>query len=220
MAQDPGDLRRELQSTYDFGPDYPYPGLLGQISAEINRAVHPRRGAGRLLAGVAGVALAVLVVGVVGGLPGPAQRASRAPNASPSFPANLPPGVCAPTVEQLSDSDATRIEAKLVTVNTLSKSDPDFPIGWKSPPRSGYFWVVAELGSFYIEPIGVPQDPVSTPDSPKPFHFMLTYIQATIDPSDPETIAHPCRGIGLMANGGPWPAWFDQMQAIADVQIR
>jgi hypothetical protein len=210
MTDDHADLRRALQSAYDFGSDYPHPRLLAAISAEIGKG-QERRTPGWLFGGAAAAVLAVVIVTAFLLIPHSGQPAQRAAAPSPSFPSNLPPGVCAPTVEQLKDPGATRIEAKLVTRETLSKSDPNFSSGFR--PAVKYFWVVAELGVLNIEPIGPPPN-----FTPKPFHFVLSYILATSDPSDPGT--SPCTGVGITASGGPWPAWFDEMEGLADVKIK
>ena len=138
-----------------------------------------------------------------------------APSSGP-IATNLPDGVCAPTYQQFSDPKATRIEAKLVTIATLSTSDPNFPPGWKSPPRSAYFWVVAEVGTFIVKP----HVPTNANPTPSTFHTALSYIQANTDPSDPETLVNPCRSIGGSLTDGPWPAWFDDMSALADIKVR
>jgi hypothetical protein len=212
MTSDHADLRRALQSAYDFGSDYPHPRLLAAISAEIGKG-QERRTPGWLFGATAAAVLAVLIVTVFLLIPRSGQPAQRAATPSPSFPSNLPPGVCAPTVEQLKDPGATRIEAKLVTRETLSKSDPNFSSGFRTAVK--YFWVVAKLGVFNIEPIGPPPGSHFTPT---PFHFVLSYILATSDPSDQGM--HPCSAVGITANGGPWPTWFDQMKALADVKIK
>jgi hypothetical protein len=101
----------------------------------------------------------------------------------------------------------------LVTRDTLMKSDPDFPPTWHT--GATYFWVVADVGTFTVDG---PLPPGETPPTP---HNALSYLQATADPTDPESVANPCRGIGVTGGGGSaWPAWFDQMIAIVDVKIR
>lgn len=142
---------------------------------------------------------------------------TRQPSPTPTGPiaSNLPTGVCAPTYQDLRNPEATKIEAKLVTIDTLSASDPDFPPGWKSPPRSTYFWVVAELGAFTVRPHSI-----TGYASPRTFELALGYIQATSDPSDPETLVHPCRSIGGSMSNASWPSWFDEMSALIDVKIR
>lgn len=159
-------------------------------------------------------AVACLAVACGGHEVTPTGHASPTPTGP--IASNLPSTVCAPTYEQLRNPEATRIEAKLVTFATASSSDPNFPPAWESPPRSAYFWVVAESGTFVAPPhdLGMNTEPVI-------FHFSLGYVQAVSDSSDPETISHPCRGIGGSLNrDGPWPAWFDQMPALADVKIQ
>ena len=163
---------------------------------------------------IAAVGLVVLLALACG------QRAvSPGANASPTatgpIASNLPAGVCAPAYEQLRNPSAIRIEAKLVTFDTLSTTDPTFPPGWKTPPRSAYFWVVAELGTFTVQPHSIAGN-----SSPETFSLSIAYIQATSDPADPETLAHPCRSIGGSASNASWPAWFDGMGAIEDVKIR
>jgi hypothetical protein len=133
--------------------------------------------------------------------------------------ANLPDGVCAPTYEQLSDANATRIEAKLVTRETLLKNDPTEQPGSGWQPATKYFWMIAEVGSFPAFPEG--NFPLLKPFTPKPFGYVLDYLQANVDPSDPESVARPCRAIGFQAGPGlAWPSWYDQMTALADVTIR
>lgn len=147
--------------------------------------------------------------------------AQRSPPPSGPIASNLPQGVCAPTYEQLLDPNATRIEAKLVTIATLSAGDPQFPPAWKSPPRSAFFWVVAGAEVFSLDaPNGLHGLGPTAPGTPKPFHFYLAYLQANVDPADPESVAHPCRAIGGELNNGPWPAWFDKMTAMAEARIR
>jgi hypothetical protein len=235
MTGDHADLQRALRSAYDFGSDYPHPRLHAAISAEIGTG-EARRGAGWLFAGAAAAALGVLLVGVFLLMPRSPQVAQRAiaPSPSfpsPSFPSNLPAGVCAPTVEQLADPNATRIEAKLVTRKTLSTSDPTFHQAWQ--PAVKYFWVVAKIGYFPmppdfprppkppVTPTAASVKPTPTPVTSAPVQYMLTYLQANDGyPSDPEWVAHPCRGISLRVDIAPWPTWFDQMNALADVKIK
>jgi hypothetical protein len=155
--------------------------------------------------------LACVVLAACGQAATPVARHSQ-PSSGP-IAANLPDGVCAPTYKQLSDPNATRIEAKLVTRDTLMKSDPDFPPTWRT--GTTYFWVVAELGTFTVD------GPLPPGETPPTLHVALSYLAATIDPNDPESVANPCRGIGVTGSGGfAWPAWFDQMTAIDDVKIR
>jgi hypothetical protein len=172
-------------------------------------------GNGRLVPLRAIIALAVIgsIATACGGHT--SQSAVRSPSPTSPIASNLPPGVCAPTYEELMNPDATRIEAKLVTFDILMRSDPDFPPGWMTPPRSAYFWVVALQGSFTVQPHSIAGN-----STPQTFHLAIGYIQANSDASDPETIAHPCRGIGGSTTNGPWPAWFDQMAALDDVKIR
>ena len=136
---------------------------------------------------------------------------------TPSGPiaSNLPPGVCAPTYQQLEDPNATRIEAKLVARNALMKSDPDFDPTWHTDTT--YFWVVASLGQFNVD-IDVPMPPNATPPI---LHNALSLLQANTVRTDPESVANPCRGIYTLASPGTsWPRWFDQMTALIDVKIR
>jgi hypothetical protein len=216
MTGDYADLSSALRSAYDFGSDYPHPRLLAAISAEIAKG-QERRATGWFFAGAAAAVLAVLIVTGFLLIPHSSQPVQRVATPSPSFPSNLPPGVCVPTAEQLADPNATRIEAKLVTRETLSTTDPNFHQGW--PPAIKYFWVVAEVGVFSFD--NIPRPPLPTPSTPKPFHFVLSYLQGNDDNApDPEWVAHPCRAIGVTANNGAWPAWFDQMESLADVKIR
>ena len=89
--------------------------------------------------------------------------------------------------------------------------------GWQ--PATNYFWMIADVGSFPADNIHhIGPEP---PFSPKPFGYVLDYLQANVDPSDPESVARPCRAIGLQAGPEPaWPSWFDQMNALVDVKVR
>lgn len=142
--------------------------------------------------------------------------AQSSPSPAGPISSELPPGVCAPTYQQLDEPNATRIEAKLVTRETLLKSDPDMGPGWQT--ATNYFWLIAEVGSF---PAGDIHPVLGAPFSPKPFGYVLAYLQANVDPTDPESVARPCRAIGAQAGPGPaWPLWFDQMKGLADVKVR
>lgn len=192
------------------------------VGASVNDSVVPARPL-RLNAPVAGsrqvafcvVGLVLVLVAACCGRP-TSQAASSSPARTGPIASSLPPGVCAPTYAQLENADATRIEAKLVTFDSLSTSDPNFPPGWRTPPRSAYFWVVAEVGNFTVES----HNPVALPTAAT-FHMSIGYIQTTSDPKDPETLVNPCRGIGGSLSGATtWPRWFDQMPALIDVKIR
>jgi len=138
------------------------------------------------------------------------QRRPMGPIAS-----NLPSGVCAPTYETLSDPNATRIEAKLVTAEMLSKSDPDWNNSYHIP--SNYYWVITESGVFYLTDIPRPGPPSG---SPMPDRIEITYLKANPDPSDPEDRVQPCRAIEFQASNDSWPAWFDRMTAVEDIKVR
>jgi hypothetical protein len=167
-----------------------------------------------LLGGVAIVVIAsLIVVAVLIRAPKPGHLALRAAVTSPVIPSNLPLGVCAPTSQQLNDPNATRIDAKLVTPETLAQSDPNWSDGYHIP--SSYYWVIAESGVFdfpYPRPIATAEPP---------FTYVLTYLKASVESSDPESVQQPCRTIQLSAgSAGPWPGWFDQMKAVVDLKVR
>ena len=65
MNRDEDELRRALQSAYNFGDDYPHPALPTRISAAIDSGV---KGGRQLtwIAGVAATTLAALIVAVIG----------------------------------------------------------------------------------------------------------------------------------------------------------
>jgi len=101
----------------------------------------------------------------------------------------------------------------LVTRDTLMKNDPEFVSTWHTDTL--YFWIVAEAGDFTLD---VPMPAGGTPPE---LHNSLSYVQANVVASDPESVAHPCRGIAVRGDRATlWPAWFDRMPAIQDVKIR
>jgi hypothetical protein len=143
-------------------------------------------------------------------------QASHA-SASPTGPIanNLPPGVCAPTYENILDPNATRIEAKLVTAETLGKNDPDWNNGYHIP--SAYYWVIAKAGVFYLRDVPQPGPPSG---SPPPYRIEITYLKAVPDPTDSEDRVQPCRVIEFQATMGSWPDWFDRMSSVDDIEVR
>lgn len=159
------------------------------------------------------VALIAFTVSACGGQPTPTDSRRASPSPTGPIASNLPPGVCAPTYDQLQDPNATRIEAKLVTRDVLMKSDPNFAPSWHTDTT--YFWVVASVGRFTMDG---PMPPGATPPV---LHNVIGILQASIVSTDPESVAHPCRGIAVEGTGGTaWPAWFDQMTAIVKVTIK
>ncbi len=166
---------------------------------------------------------AAIVVGVVATACGRQSMAevrltSPSPETGP-IASGLPAGVCAPTYQQLFDANATRVEAKLVTRETLLSSDPTQNPRSAWQPATRYFWIIAEVGSFPATNLG--GLPRSTPFTPMPFGYVLGYRQGNVDPTDPESVAHPCRSLGFQAGPGPaWPSWFDKMTSLADVNVR
>jgi hypothetical protein len=155
----------------------------------------------------------LLVVAGCGGHPTASAAAKSQPPTGTIAP-NLPPGVCAPTYQQVTDPNATRIEAKLVTRDTLTKSDPDFPPTWNT--NATYLWVVAKAGSFTGD------GPMPPGETPPTLHNAVSILDATIDLINPESVTSPCQtGIVFTGGEGPtWPTWFDQMTATDDVKIR
>ncbi len=137
---------------------------------------------------------------------------TTAPAPSGPIASDLPSGVCVPTYEQLSNPDATRIEAKLVTREILIQSDPNFAPG-SNPAK--YFWIVANVGTLTVE---APKPPGAKAPV---LHNWLSYRVGSVDPAVPESIASPCRVFELSGGGGAaWPAWFDGMAAVGDIKIR
>ena len=141
-----------------------------------------------------------------------AQTVSRAPQASPTLSgpiaSDLPPGVCAPTYEQLLDPSATRIEAKLVTREAAMSNDPAL-----AASSSNHFWEVAKAGQFTMN------GPLPPGEVEPTLHYVVSLLQGSSDPTDPESAGRPCRGISITGST-TWPAWFDKMLALVDVKIR
>jgi hypothetical protein len=135
------------------------------------------------------------------------------PRPTDPIASNVPSGVCAPTYNEVSDVNATRIEVKLVTREALLTSDPDFPPTLRSGTK--YFWAIAKIGQFTIYG---PMPPGGTPPS---LHEVVILLQASADPADPGSRADLCNLVSLTGRGATvWPAWFDQMTAIDDVKVR
>lgn len=142
---------------------------------------------------------------------GPATYVS--PPLTAPIASNLPSGVCVPTYNEVGDVNAIRIEAKLVTRETLLTTDPDFPPTLR--PGTEYFWVVAKTGQFTIN------GPMPPGGNPPTLREVVILLQASADPADRGSPADLCNLVSLTGGESPvWPAWFDKMTAIADVKIR
>ncbi len=193
----------------------------------------------RWIAGAIGAMLAVLTVVV---LVAPRLLHVMPPRNTARHAAvlSLPPGVCPLSTESWSaDSESTRVEAKLVTYDSLVSSDPDF--SWLKEPLPAsstrttpatttppYYWVIASIGNYSLD--GVPRPPMPAPPTgTRTFHVMWIYLRAD-DCVHGGTIRFPANldlapndgwpTSGLHADGSGWPAWFDQMPGLAHVKIR
>lgn len=128
---------------------------------------------------------------------------------------SLPAGVCPLAVDKLPVSDATRLEAKLVTFDSARVRDPDFP--WRQDPSASgareilpnpaplFLWVVVGEGNFHLT---FPRPPQSSKDVGS-FNELILYIRAD-----------SCDGIALKSGGSGWPAWFDNISATAAIKIK
>lgn len=176
--------------------------------------------------------LAVLTVGV---LVGPRLLHVMPPSRGGTHATvvRLPPGVCQLSTESWStESDSTRVEAKLVTYESFVSSDPDF--SWlkeplpassarPSTPPPPYFWVIAEVGTYTFNIGHFP--PYAGPHT---FRDLWIYVRADQCTAGgairfPVQTRTPVDGwplSGLHADGNGWPAWFDQMPAVTYIKIR
>jgi hypothetical protein len=165
---------------------------------------------------IAGTVAALLGVVVVGGLMWP--RLIHPTVSTPGESAlSLPAGVCPLVTDNLPVFEATRMEAKLVTYETASASDPYFPRGVRGSatvPRlqtpsnvSHYFWVVVGEGSFHLQ---FPRPPQAG-SNPGSFSDVLFYV-----PADSCEMS----GGDVVRAMNTWPAWFDGMQALSDTKIK
>lgn len=155
----------------------------------------------------------ILAIAAVGALLGPRLFHASAPTPSARHTAtSLPSGVCALSVDSLPVADATRMEAKLITLESALSKDPYFP--WRQDPRSTgartsypdslpkFYWVVAAEGKFHLNA------PVP-PGGALPDFSDLVFHAA----------ADSCQIDQVTSNGG-WPTWFDQLPAVMDLKVK
>jgi hypothetical protein len=162
---------------------------------------------------VANVGAALIAVVAVAVLLGPRvfHAASATPSPKPSS-ISLPPGVCALSLNQLPASQATRIEAKLVTFETAVTDDPYFR-GTKGTsatgarlsypsPTSAFYWVVAAEGEFHLNA------PVPPGGALPEFNALVFHVRTDSCQIDQTT--------SIIA----WPSWFDKLPSVADLKLK
>jgi Putative Ig domain len=179
------DLRRAMQSAYEFGPDFPHPALLARISADLKSGIKPG-GQPSWIAGVVSATLAVVVVFAFIGLQRFAHPAPHQPAGSlATQPASPTPSAVPSPSSPLAISSAAFHDAEVGVVYgpvNLSASGGVPPYTWS-------------VGSGSL-PSGLTLDPngtvSGTPSSPGAASFTVQVAdsaKATADASESMKIA-------------------------------
>jgi len=155
----------------------------------------------------------LLGAAVVAVLVGPRLIQVSSPGPGPiKHPSTLPAGICMPSVDALPISQATRMEAKLITLESGLTGDPYFPWAIGSAATSArtslpkdlpkFYWVVAAEGQFHLN---IPVPPGAAP--PVLINVVL------------HLTANSCQ-VAQVTAVKQWPSWFDQLPPVSDVRLK
>jgi hypothetical protein len=161
---------------------------------------------------VANVGAALIAIMAVAILIGPRLfHADSVPLTNPSS-MSIPPGVCVLSADQLPVSQATRIEAKLITLETALAKDPYFhrtdgrtATGARTShqsPTPAFFWVAAAEGGFHLNA------PIPPGGALPEFNELVFHVRTD-----------SCR-IDQTTSSSAWPSWFDNLPSVADLVLK
>ncbi|HEV2033345.1 MAG TPA: Ig domain-containing protein [Candidatus Dormibacteraeota bacterium] len=182
MTSNEEDLRRALHSAYEFGPDFPHPGLLARISADLKSGAKP----GGQLSWIAGAVSAALAVVMVVAFIGFQRSANLTPHQSGVSPA---PQAASPT------PSAVRSPSSPLAISSVAFRDAEVGVTYGPVTLSAvggvppYTWsvVLGNLpGGLTLDPNGIVS---GTPTSAGVANFTVQVADsANVTVSAPESM--------------------------------